>query len=52
MGEIVETGADGFTVICADGRMKILCLQPPHGPKIAAGDFARQAKVMPGKRFS
>jgi hypothetical protein len=29
MSEIVETGADGFTVTCADGRMKILRVQPP-----------------------
>jgi len=52
MGEIAETGADGFTVISADGRMKILRVQPPKGPKIAAGDFAGQAKAMPSKRFS
>ena len=28
MGEVVEAGADGFTVVCADGRMKVLRVQP------------------------
>src|SRR5258706_12895458 len=35
-GEVVEVGSDGFTVVCADGRMKVLRVQA-HGPKIAAG---------------
>jgi methionyl-tRNA formyltransferase len=52
MGEVVETGADGFTVVCADGRIKVLRVQAPGGAKIAAGDFAGQAKLNPGKRFS
>jgi len=52
MGEIVESGSDGFTVVCADGRMKVLRVQPSDGPKIPAGEFAGDAKLTPGKRLS
>jgi methionyl-tRNA formyltransferase len=52
MGEIVDIAGDGFTVVCADGRMKVLRVQPPDGPKTAAGEFAGNAKLTPGKRFS
>ncbi len=52
MGEVVEAGADGFTVVCADGRMKVLRVQPSDGPKTPAGEFAGHAKLTPGKRFS
>ena len=52
MGEIVEVGADGFTVVCADGRIKVTRVQPPDGPKVAAGEFAANAKLNPGTRFS
>jgi methionyl-tRNA formyltransferase len=52
MGEIVDIGPDGFTVVCADGRMRVTRVQPPDGPKTAAGDFATNSKLMPGKRFA
>jgi methionyl-tRNA formyltransferase len=52
MGEIVESGSDGFTVVCADGRLKVLRVQPSDGPKIPAGEFAGDAKLTPGKRLS
>ena len=52
MGEVVELGSDGFTVVCADGRIKVLRVQPSDGPKTAAGEFAGAAKLTPGKRFS
>jgi methionyl-tRNA formyltransferase len=52
MGEIAGVASDGFTVVCADGRMKVLRVQPPDGPKTTAGDFAANAKLTPGKRFS
>jgi methionyl-tRNA formyltransferase len=51
MGEIVELGSDGFTVVCADGRMQVLRVQS-DGPKVTAGDFAGQAKFAPGMRLS
>ena len=50
-GEVVEVGSDGFTVVCADGRMKVLRVQA-DGPKIAAGEYASNAKLTSGKRFS
>jgi methionyl-tRNA formyltransferase len=52
MGEVVEVGSDGFTVVCADGRIRVLRVQPSDGPKTAAGEFAGQAKLTPGKRLS
>ena len=51
MGEIVEVGADGFTVVCADGRIHVTRVQA-DGPKVAAGEFAANAKLNPGTRFS
>jgi methionyl-tRNA formyltransferase len=52
MGEVVEVGADGFTVVCADGRIKVTRVQPADGPKVAAGEFAANTKLNPGTRFS
>jgi methionyl-tRNA formyltransferase len=52
MGEIVEVASDGFTVVCADGRIRVLRVQAPDGPKIAAGEFAGSARLTPGKRFA
>jgi methionyl-tRNA formyltransferase len=51
MGEIVEIGADGFTVVCADGRFKITRVQA-DGPKLGAGEFATNLKLATGTRFS
>jgi methionyl-tRNA formyltransferase len=51
MGEIVAVDADGFTVVCADGRFKVTRVQA-DGPKIAGGEFAANAKLNPGMRFS
>ena len=46
MGEIVAVEADGFTVVCADGRFKVTRVQPADGKKIDAGEWAevRQAR--------
>ena len=46
MGEIVAVEADGFTVVCADGRFKVTRVQPADGAKVSAGEFAaiRQAR--------
>ena len=53
MGEIVAVEADGFTVVCADGRIKVMRVQPADGAKIA-GRRIRQAtpSSLPGKRLS
>src|SRR5215831_13630842 len=40
MGEIVAVEADGFTVACADGRIKVLRVKPADGGKIGAGEYA------------
>src|SRR6202008_1871023 len=37
-GEIVEAGAAGFTVVCADGRFNVLRVKGPDGGKVSAGD--------------
>jgi methionyl-tRNA formyltransferase len=52
MGEIVAVEADGFTVVCADGRFKVTRVQPADGKKIEAGDWAKSAGLATGTRFS
>ena len=51
MGEVVAVGADGFTVVCADGRIKVLRVKPADGPKTAAGEFASSIKLNTGMRL-
>ncbi len=52
MGEIVAVEADGFTVVCADGRIKVLRVKPADGGKIGAGEFAAATKLAAGARLS
>ena len=52
MGEIVAVDADSFTVVCADGRIKVLRVKPSDGPKAGAGEYAAAAKIATGMRFS
>jgi methionyl-tRNA formyltransferase len=52
MGEIVAVEADGFTVVCADGRIKVLRVKPADGSKVGAGDYAAAAKLAAGTRLS
>src|SRR5215467_2346785 len=52
MGEIIEVSGDGFTVVCADGRIKVLRVKTVDGPKLAAGEFAANAKLATGTRFA
>jgi len=52
MGEIVAVEADGFTVVCADGRFKVTRVQPADGKKIEAGEWAKSANLATGARFS
>ena len=52
MGEIVAVEADGFTVVCADGRLKVTRVQPTDGKKIEAGEWAKSANLATGARFS
>jgi len=52
MGEVVEVSSDGFTVVCADGRIKVLRVKAHDGPKVAAGEFATSSKLAVGTRFT
>ena len=52
MGEVVEVSTDGFTVVCADGRIKVLRVKTHDGPKVAAGEFAATSKLAVGTRFT
>ncbi len=47
LGEIVAIEADGFTVVCADGRFKVTRVQPADGKKIDAGEWAKTANIAP-----
>jgi methionyl-tRNA formyltransferase len=51
MGEVVAVEADGFTVVCADGRFKVTRVQA-EGPKLAAGEWAAAAKLATGTRLT
>jgi len=50
-GEVVEVSADGFTVVCPDGRIKVLRVKPADGPKVGAGEWAAAAKLAVGARL-
>ncbi len=52
MGEVVDVGGDGFTVVCADGRIRVLRVKPADGPKVAAGEFAAYTKLTVGTRLT
>jgi methionyl-tRNA formyltransferase len=48
MGEVVAVDGDGFTVVCADGRIRVLRVKAADGGKVAAGDYAASAKLAVG----
>ena len=52
IGEIVAVEADGFTVVCADGRFKVTRVQPADGKKIDAGEWAKSANLQLKARFT
>src|SRR5450631_2366632 len=52
LGEIVAVEADGFTVVCADGRFKVTRVQPDGAKKINASEFIATAKLATGARFT
>ena len=51
MGEVVAVEADGFTLACADGRIKVLRVKAEGGQKVAAGEFAAASKLAQGTRL-
>jgi methionyl-tRNA formyltransferase len=51
MGEVVAVAADGFTVVCADGRIKVMRVKPADAPKTAAGEFVSSINLSTGTRL-
>src|SRR5262245_3682697 len=52
LGEVVAVDDTSFTVVCADGRLKILRVKPADGGKVSAGDFAKSASLVVGTRLT
>ncbi len=52
LGEIVEVDDSGFTVVCADGRIRVLRVKPADGAKAAAGEFAKAVNLKVGARLA
>ncbi|MEJ2376657.1 MAG: methionyl-tRNA formyltransferase [Pseudolabrys sp.] len=51
-GEVVAVDTDSFTVVCADGRMKITRVQPEGAKKTDAAEFISTTKLAKGARFT
>ena len=51
MGEIVDVGDDGFSVVCADGRLRVTRVRPAGGAKMGAGEWAAQSGLTAGDRL-
>jgi methionyl-tRNA formyltransferase len=51
-GTLLEIGAQGFTVACADGVVHLERLRPPSGKEMGAADYARGRGLKPGGRFA
>ncbi len=51
MGQVMAADAEGFTVACADGRIRVLRVRAEGGQKIAAGEFAAAGGVKIGDRL-
>jgi methionyl-tRNA formyltransferase len=51
IGEVVDIGSDGFSVVCADGRIRVLRVRPADGGKIPAADFAKSSNLQTGIRL-
>lgn len=50
LGEIMAVKDDGFAVVCAGGRIKVLRVKPADGLKVTAGEYAASIKLAPGAR--
>ena len=51
MGEVVDVGADGFSVVCADGRLRVTRVRPSGGAKAGAGEWAAESGLSLGARL-
>ena len=52
LGEVVEVDASGISVVCADGRIKLIRVKPADGGKVTASDFAKSVDLAVGTRLS
>ena len=50
-GEVVDIGADGFSVVCADGRLRVTRVRPAGGAKMGAGEWAAESGLRSGARL-
>jgi methionyl-tRNA formyltransferase len=51
MGEVAAVGDEGFSVVCADGRLSVTRVRPAGGAKHGAGAWAAASGLIPGARF-
>ena len=51
LGEVIEIGGDGFSVVCADGRIKVLRVKPADSGKVTAADFVKNSNLAVGTRL-
>jgi methionyl-tRNA formyltransferase len=51
MGEVVDVGADGFSVVCADGRLRVTRGRPAGEKKTDAGEWAARSGLVTGARL-
>jgi methionyl-tRNA formyltransferase len=51
MGEVVDVGEDWFSVVCADGRLRLTRVRPAGGAKMGAGEWAAEGGLSPGARL-
>jgi len=49
--EVVEITADSFSVVCADGRIKVSRVKPADGGKVSASDFVKSVNLAQGTRL-
>jgi len=48
---VVDVGADGFAVACADGRLWVTRVRPPGEKKTGAGEWAARSGLRAGARL-
>jgi len=51
LGEVVDIDDSGFSVVCADGRIKLTRVKPADGGKLAAAEYARTVNLARGTRL-
>ena len=51
MGEVASVGGDGFSVVCADGRLRVTRVRAAGGAKQGAGEWAAASGLVPGARL-